>query len=145
MPDRPYTDADLRTEAARQYLTATEDPDYMGIGEQMDQAFIESTVVDPDPETGTEPVTGTTWDQLTSHDFQEAQRGIRRLLDGAADVSEWAINLGADGLEPSGYIVTLGPTERPSARLHFAFGPDMPEDTRIELVARLDRILTHGL
>lgn len=132
--DRPYTDTDLRTEAARQHALSVEDPDFMGIGERMDGRFIDSTVVDPDPKTGTEPVTGQTWDALPQEDFDAAQRAIDDLLAGAADVSEWAINLGADGLEPSDeHEITLN-AGQPIARIHFAFEPDMPDDMRTGLV-----------
>lgn len=135
MTNRPYTDDDLRTEAARQHYVATIDPDFMGIGEQMDSRFINSTTVDPDPEQGTEPVTGKTWDQLDRQDFAAAQRAIDDLLSSAADVSTWAINLGADDLEPSDdHVISLGADDKPIARIHFAFEPGMPEDMRTALV-----------
>ncbi|MFH9072715.1 hypothetical protein [Streptomyces alboflavus] len=133
MPDRPYTDDDLRHEAARQHRASLDDPDFMGIGEQMDGSRIESTVTDPGA-----PVTtvagGRTWDMLARDDFDAAQRSIDDLLTGAADTSEWAINLGADGLVPSTeHEITLN-AGRPLARIHFAFEPDMPEDMRTGLV-----------
>jgi hypothetical protein len=134
MTDLPYTDEDLRAEAARQHYTATTDPDFMGIGEQMDGSFIDSTVVDPDPERGTEPVTGRTWDQLPGEQFGEAQRAIDDLLGKAADVSEWAVNLGADGLEPLDAQLTLDAGDAPLCRIHFAVRPDMPDDMRLALV-----------
>ncbi|WP_406444460.1 hypothetical protein OHB14_36495 [Streptomyces sp. NBC_01613] len=146
MPDRPYTDEDLRTEAARQLATSMEDPDFMGIGEQMDGAFIDSTVVDPDESgQGREPITGTTWDQLAPHEFGEAQREIDDLLGKAADVSEWAINLGADGLQPDGHVVTLGADDKPIARIHFAFEPDMPDDMRTALVEGIGEAIADAL
>ncbi|WP_063764823.1 hypothetical protein [Streptomyces aureus] len=129
MTDRLYTDEDLRDEAARQHAMSTDDPDFMGIGERMDRAFIDSTVTDR------EVVNGTTWGMLTPHDFNAAQRGINRLLTSAADVSAWAVNLGADGLEPSTEDdITLTAGEKPIARIHFAFDPEMPEDARAHLV-----------
>ncbi|MDX2628616.1 hypothetical protein QBA57_28750 [Streptomyces scabiei] len=42
MTDLPYTDDDLRAEAARQHVALTEDPDFMGVGEQMQGSEIES-------------------------------------------------------------------------------------------------------
>ena len=142
MTDRPYTDEDLRTEAARQHYTSTTDPDFMGIGEQMDGRFINSSLIDPDPEQGTEPVTGTTWDQLDRKDFDTAQRMIDDFLSEAADVSDWAINLGADDLQPSNdHIITVAGNGRPIARIHFAFEPDMPDDMRTALVEGIGQVL----
>jgi len=128
--DRPYTDNDLRAEAARQLFGAQQDPDFMGIGEQMEGASIDSTVVDPDPETGTEPVTGRTWDQLDDDTWDAAQRSFDKLINGAVDLSEWAVDLGADGLQPTSDCLTFKGDERPIVRVHFAFPADMPDDAR---------------
>lgn len=114
MTDRPYTDDDLRTEAAAQHYTATTDPDFMGIGEQMDDE---------------------TWRNLNEDDFDTAVRAVDKLLGSAADVSRWAIDLGADGLEPSDeHVISLGADDEPIARIHFAFEPGMPDDMRTALV-----------
>ena len=132
MTERPYTDDDLRTEAARQHATLTEDPDFMGIGEQMEYSIVAST------EDGD---TGLTWRELLVPEgggsyeaYSEVQRAIDGLLGKAADVSEWAVNLGADGLQPSDeHVITIG-AGRPIARIHFAFEPGMPEEMRTALV-----------
>lgn len=122
MTDRPYTDEDLRTEAARQHATLTEDPDFMGVGEQMD-----GTEVTPDG--------GVTWDDFSLATYKAAQLAIHDLINGAADVSEWAINLGADGLQPSDeHVITLDGDGKPIARIHFAFSPGTPDDMRTALV-----------
>jgi hypothetical protein len=119
--DRPYTDADLRTEAARQHKTLTEDPDFMGIGEQMGD---------------TAP-----WDSLGDDDFETAQRAVDDLLGKAADVSKWAVNLGADGLEPSPDQITVSGDDRPIARIHVAVTPDMPTEVRAALIEGLGSAL----
>jgi hypothetical protein len=134
MTDRPYTDDDIRAEATRQHASLSEDPDYMGVGERMEYTFIDSTIVDPDPAAGTEPITGSTWDALAPHHFEVAQREIHRLITGAADVSEWAVHLGADGLEPLGEQLTAHTENGPWFRLHFAVRPDMPDEMRRALV-----------
>lgn len=122
MTDLPYTDDDLRTEAARQHALSVEDPDFMGIGERMEWTPIPGR---PDAR----------WDDLDREDFDKAQRAINDLLGKAADVSEWAINLGADGLEPSDeHVITIGADDKPIARIHFAFEPGMPEEMRTALV-----------
>lgn len=136
MTDRPYTDADLRTEAAEQYATALRDPDFMGIGEQMEDSIVAST------EDGD---TGLTWHELLVPEgsgsykaYGEAQNAIDDLLGKAADVSEWAINLGADRLTPGAQVIDIGWNDGPlMVRLHIAFAPDMPDDERDALVRDL--------
>ena len=94
MPDLPYTAADLRHEAARQHYDLTEDPDCMSVGDAMWDTHIKSTVTADG---------GTTWSHLRERDgdaFGAAQLAIHDLITGAADVSEWAITLGAAGLTP---------------------------------------------
>ncbi|MDT0270616.1 hypothetical protein RM844_30520 [Streptomyces sp. DSM 44915] len=132
MTDRPYTDADLRAEAARQHHAITEDPDFVGIGEQMESTPIPSR---PDDD----------WDDLDDDAYEAAQRAIDDLLGGAADVSRWAIDLGADGLQPSTeHALTMQADERPIVRIHFAFDPDMPTEMRNALVEGLgDAIADH--
>lgn len=124
MTDRPYTDADLRDEAARQHKAATEDPDFSGIGEQMEGHKINSRG-------------GFQWDQLDDLDFEKAMRSIDGLLSSAADVSEWAVNLGADGLEPDEHRFTLKADERPIIRVHFGFAPELGDDARNAFVGGL--------
>ncbi|MFJ4682001.1 hypothetical protein [Streptomyces sp. NPDC088789] len=121
MTARPYTDDDLRAEAARQHYTATEDPDYMGVGEQM-----EGRDVTPDG--------GVAWNDFSDETFDAAQRSIHDLINGAADVSRWAINLGADGLEPLDSSLAMSTTIGPLVRIHFAVRPDMPEEMRTALI-----------
>ncbi|MEE1813483.1 hypothetical protein PUR59_00220 [Streptomyces sp. SP18ES09] len=43
-------------------------------------------------------------------------------------------DLGADGLHPYDGQLTLDGDDKPIARIHFAFAPDMPEDMRMALV-----------
>lgn len=128
MTERPYTDDDLRAEAARQHHGLTEDPDFMCIGERMEYRTIPSTA--PAGE-------GQNWDDLPPHDLEEAQRSVARLLEGAADVSDWAINLGADGLEPDEHRITLSAGEKPIIRVHFAFAPEMSDPARTAFVEGL--------
>lgn len=113
MSDRPYTDDDLRAEAASQHAALLRDPDFMGIGEHMDDDA---------------------WRNLSPDDFEAAQRAVNDLLTKAADVSEWAINLGADGLEPVEHQIGFKAGERPIVRIHFAFAPQLSDDARDTLV-----------
>ncbi|WP_431999282.1 hypothetical protein [Streptomyces sioyaensis] len=143
MPDKPYTDKDLRAEAARQHATLTDDPDFMGVGEQMQDAFIDSTD-DNDREEVED--SGSTWDEALDEDqFNEAKRKIHDLINGAADLSDWAVNLGADGLEPTGHVLSVGAGERTIARIHFAFEPGMDDDMRTALVEGVGQAIADAL
>ena len=134
MTDRPYTDEDLRIEAARQHYTATTHPDFVGIGEQMDGSRIESTVTDSDASVTT-VAGGRTWDMLAPDDFDDAMRAIDKLLSKAADVSDWSVNLGADGLQPDEQRLDIG--REPRVRIHFAFAPDMSAADRRDFIAEI--------
>lgn len=127
MTDHAYTPDDLRTEAARQLFGAQQDPDFMGIGEQMEGAPIESTFYDA---AGQRHEQGRSWDQLDEDSWDTAQRGIDKLINGAVDLSDWAVNLGADGLDPEEHQFTLNAGPKPIIRVHFAFAPEMSDDAR---------------
>lgn len=148
MPDRPYTDADLRTEAARQHrlligrFTASLDPGAV-LGRMLD-APVQSTATDND---------ALTWDEALNCDqLDEPTRPITALIEGAADTSEWAVHLGADGLEPDGHTFQLGAQgpgeddpDEPFVRLHFAFNPTAPPADRDRFVMRLTRLVAENL
>lgn len=143
----PYTDADLRAEAITQHAGLTEDPDFMGVGEAMCDTAVQSTNPDPDAETDT----GRTWVELLPYEadggeaYNAAQIKIHDLIRGAADVSEWAINLGADGLEPTGHVLKVGSADKQIARIHFAFAPDLADDVRLDLVEGLAQVIADSL
>ncbi|WP_063803524.1 hypothetical protein [Streptomyces silvensis] len=146
MSDRPYTDDDLRAEAARQHATLAEDPHFMGVGERMEDAWVPSVETAEDGSartwTGLLVTPDETGDDEDYTAFGEAQRTIYDLITGAADVSEWAINLGADGLTPSTeHEITLDAGEQPLARVHFAFSPTMPAEIRTAFVQGLGQAI----
>ncbi|MEU8473717.1 hypothetical protein [Streptomyces hygroscopicus] len=126
--DRPYTDADLRAEAARQLKNAGEDPDFGGIGEQMEGHKIPSR-------------NDVQWDQLGEDDFDTATRAVDDLLTSAADVSTWAVDLGADGLEPDEHQLTWRAGPQPIVRVHFAFHAGMSDEARDHLVQAVGEAL----
>ncbi|MFJ2110543.1 hypothetical protein ACIOEX_01220 [Streptomyces sp. NPDC087850] len=145
---RPYTDADLRAEAAWQHAGLTEDPDFGGVGEQMEDRFVRYEVVDAD-HGGLMPAPGSPrWSEAGEGEFDKAQRKIHDLIDNAADVSEWAVDLGADGLEPDGHTIQLGAihgTEQPAVRMHFAFHSDMAPADRDRYIVRLTQVISDHL
>lgn len=140
MTDLPYTDADLYAEAARQHKELTEDPDFMGVGEQMEGERIPSTVTDPDAAATTREG-GRTWDMLAADDFDAANNRIADLIGGAADVSKWAVQLGADGLQPDDHELTWKAGDQPIVRVHFAFHEGLSPEARDHLVAAVGEAL----
>ncbi|MEU5662030.1 hypothetical protein [Streptomyces longwoodensis] len=108
MSTTSYTDDDLRAEAARQRGTLTQDPDFMGVGEQMEGNL--------------------RWAELNQEQFRQAQQTIYDLINNAPDLSQWAVALGADGLEP---FETL---KGPGVRILIAVRPDVPQELRGVLV-----------
>lgn len=131
--NQPYTEDDLRAEAARQHATLTEDPEFMCVGEAMQDAEVESHL----PPAEADGAEGIHWGELLPYEadggeaFNTAQRKIDDLIRGAADISDWAVNLGADGLEPYDGSLTLKAGEdKPIVRVFVAFDPDMPDEAR---------------
>jgi hypothetical protein len=125
MPDRPYTDDDLRAEAARQLYAHRPSGQWPIAYAAMLDAHIESRR-DSDAATWTEA--------LAPAELDAPARAISDLINGAVDTSAWAVDLGADSLVPSTeHEITLN-AGRPIARIHFAFEPDMPDDMRTDLV-----------
>lgn len=133
-----YTPADLRAEAANQHYNLSCDPDHMGVGEAMD--------------TETIPSTGQTltWRQLLPADADDGEAygaavdEIHGLIDGAANVSSWAVDIGADGLRPSRTAITLGGAEQPLARVHFAFALDMAPEMQSDLITSVNAVLAQS-
>ncbi|MEU0940383.1 hypothetical protein [Embleya sp. NPDC005971] len=123
-----YTDNDLYAEAARQHHEATEDPDYVGIGERMAGETIGNT--------------DTKWGDLDIDEFSLARTGIDELIRDAADTSRWAIDLGADDLEPHERTFTFtGDGGRNLVRLHFAFAQETsPEERNSALDAFVEEL-----
>lgn len=125
MSDQPYTDDDLRAEAARQ-LSAH------GPGASRERTY--AAMLDA-PIESTRDTGGPTWSEaLDALELSTPAATINALINDAADVSEWAVHLGADGLEPLGEQLTAHTQDGPWFRLHFAVRPDMPDDMRRALV-----------
>jgi hypothetical protein len=110
----------------------------MGIGEAMDDDIVTSTEADG---------SGKTWSELLpdDEDFDTARNAINDLISHAADVSEWAINLGADGLEPNEHVLKLDGDDKPLARIHFAFHPSVPEEERHALIHSLGHVIANSM
>lgn len=131
MTERPYTEGDLRHEAARQHATLIEDPDFMGIGEMMNGQVIPSTTLDLTGVIGEPYELCQGWHQISPENFEEAQRLIGDLLQKAANVSGYAIDCGAEGLRPAGHRTVNGDEDGPTrAAFHIALDPQLELDPR---------------
>ncbi|MEU0978495.1 hypothetical protein ABZ488_04690 [Streptomyces griseus] len=150
MTAQPYTLDDLTTEAARQHAALTRDPDFMGVGEMMYNSAVASLApqhIDGQPN----DADGVTWRQLlpfeadASEAYDLAQNRVYDLIRDAADVSAWAVQLGADGLQPEDHTLTVGGDGRPLVRLHCAFAPELDDAARAAFMLGLGQTLTDGL
>lgn len=101
---QPYTDADLRFEAARQYAEALSFPDRLEVRDEMQGQPIPSTVVDLEPETGEPLEMSRTWGQLSDDDFHDAGNEVHDLLDNLPDLSRWAVDLSASHLRKTTHL-----------------------------------------
>lgn len=140
MTDLPYTDADIRHEAARQHATLIEDPDFMGVGERMQTSIVPSTE---------DAGTPRTWDselRQNADDYEQyndVQRKIHSLIAGAADLSAWAVDLGAEGLEPDDQTLTVEGDNKPLVRIHCAFHPDLSHRARAGFLLSLAKAMAN--
>lgn len=144
MTDRPYTDEDLRAEAGRALSALVHLPTVEEIVASLRQSCIPHLHADGDL---------VTWGSVLDEDeLAEAARQIAERMIPAAPVGEWAVNLGADGLEPDGHTFQLG-TQGPSdddpdmpfVRLHFAFNPEATDEERDRFVMQLTKVIAANL
>ncbi|MEU0940382.1 hypothetical protein [Embleya sp. NPDC005971] len=128
-----YTDADLRAEAVRQHREHAANLDH-ALGAIADK-WIGKTI-------GT---SNRYWDLLDWQARETAREALYNLLAYATDLSEWAIAMGADALQPSSHAITLIGGDAPRARIHLAFDPDMPQDARRALTALIGEAVQDAL
>lgn len=133
MNSAPYTSDDLRAEAARQLYAHRPSGQWPITYAAMLDAHIESR----------RDTDAATWaEALAPAELDAPSRTIGDLIQGAADVSKWAISLGADDLQPStDHAITVQGSGKPIARIHFAFEPGMPEEMRTALVEGINNAL----
>lgn len=127
MTDQPYTDDDLRDAAALMHYSLT----------------IQPNPVDADAVLSGHPA----WVhvEVGSDEEDQLRESVVELVSKAADVSAWAVNLGADGLEPEDHSITIGAVGKPIARIHFAFEPGMPDEMRDALVEGIGEAIADHL
>lgn len=122
----PYTDDDLRREAARQYAEVLRSPDLLEVGDEMQPRPIASTA-------GTNPEKATRWIELSGDDFHDARNEVQELLDDAADVSRWAVDLGANCLTRTTELAWGHPTNW-SLAVQVAHRRHLDDELRVALV-----------
>ncbi|MCT2591107.1 DUF6011 domain-containing protein [Streptomyces sp. N2-109] len=136
--DRPYTDADLRTEAARQHAALTAKPDLHYVGMQMVGIPIASRA---DERRGCwhdlDDIAGDGVDGRDTDPFGTAQRAVNDLMVGAADTSEWAVQLGAAGLEPHPSQAWMCAGVGYELAVQVATSPDLKAGAREELLREI--------
>lgn len=117
---------DILTEAARQHANLTQGADPVSVGEQMADRPLNTK-------------SDTTWGDLSDELFEHAAMDILKAVDGAADLSLWAVSLGAFGLEAEEDAVIFGGSaNKPSCAILFAFSGDVPKEDRRELMRYID-------
>ncbi|MEU3665804.1 hypothetical protein [Streptomyces virginiae] len=126
MPDQPYSQDDLRAEAAR------------WVGDDIDGLEVITAMADREP-----------WVHLDNDTFNDAYAEVRRLINSAVDTSLWAVHLGADGLEPDDHHLQLGidpgTGDEPRVRIQFAFAPEMTGPERDAFVVALAKVIAENL
>ncbi|NJP71919.1 hypothetical protein [Streptomyces sp. C1-2] len=116
MTDRPCTDDDLRAAAALMHYALTTEPN----------------PADADAVLSGHPAWANV--EVGSGEEDDLRESVVELVSGAADVSEWAVNLGADGLKPDEHQLTWSAGQQPIVRVHFAFHDGMSAEARDYLV-----------
>jgi hypothetical protein len=130
-PDPPYTEDDLRAEAARQHASLTADPDFIGVSEMMEGEVIPSTMTDIGFVEGEQYELCQGWHQLAPEHFEAAHRSVSDLLDKVINVSEYAIDCGAEGLVPTEHRLVRGvETGVVCAAFHISLDPHLELDQR---------------
>ncbi|MGA5604033.1 hypothetical protein ACPCUF_23860 [Streptomyces griseoincarnatus] len=126
MTHRPYTNEELRAAAALMHYALTTEPNPS----------------DADAVLNGHPAWAHV--EVGSDEEDTLRESVVELVSGAADVSEWAVNLGADGLQPDGHTLQLGSkkagdddSEQPFVRMHFAFHPTATDAERDRFVMEL--------
>lgn len=126
MTNLPYTDDDLRAEAARQYAEVLTAPDKTEVRDEMHTAPIPSRRHD-------ETVR---WGQLSANDFHAASSEVYELLDDAPDLSCWAIDLAASVLTHTTQLA-WGHNTNWHLAVQLAHRRSVPADLHNELVTAI--------
>ncbi|MGW7617345.1 hypothetical protein ACWGLG_16060 [Streptomyces antimycoticus] len=135
MTDSPHTNADLRATAAEVVATAIREITPSEIADRMDRNYVQST----NPGDGN----GRTWAQLLNRgdldttEFLATRQQVDDLIRDAADVSEWAIQLGAANLTPHPAMAWQSTSGRYNVAVQVATANDLIPAARDELITEI--------
>lgn len=121
MTDRPYTDDDLRAEAAS-LLRAARDPETFEVN-------IEGHKI---PSRG-----DFQWDQLGDDDFHDADRDITEHVEYAVDLNRWSVDLGANNLHATSELAWGRGGDAWDLAVQIAHRPCLKDDLREEITAAI--------
>lgn len=125
-----YTDQDIRSEAAHCLLALISLPTVPDILRWLPGAYVDSYREDDG--------SGQTWgDVLDNTGLATVARKIHELITATMPLPFWAVNLHADGLEPSSEHVEITEGTHIGVRIHFAFDPDLPQEIREQVINAL--------
>jgi hypothetical protein len=135
-----YTEDDLKDAASVVFAALVTDVDRVRVAELIADEEVTSLA----PQDAPDDVHGVTWSGLLEDEgdetpeYTEAAERVHGLVTKAADVSEWAVNLGASGMTPLDAVVDIVFDGAPGVRLMFAINPEViPLEHRNKVVARL--------
>jgi hypothetical protein len=139
MSQQPYTNADLRAEAASCLSALGTLPTAADIRRSLPDAYIDSHRT---PDSGREA----TWAAVVGEDgLGVPVDEIHALIEGAADVSKWAIQLGAAGLTPhpamGWYCTTSGWDAAVQIATHPDLRPDLAAEIQTAVRAAVDNVM----
>lgn len=128
-----YTEEDLLAEAASVINAAI----------PVDRSEVDGSMVIGEVEsTRTEMGDFMTWPQLLpdEDEFEEAVAKVHAMVTEAADTSQWAVEMGRDGLEAESMQLTIDVGEH-KTRLYFAFSKGISYEDRASICMGLSRII----
>lgn len=121
-----YTEEDVRVEAARQYKEILSDADSLSVMERM---------ADRSP-----------WGPLEEDALADAEEKVSSEMKRAADLSRWAVDMGAEALVPAADEVTIRDnTGRAIMRVHFAFEPELTRESQTSVMGSVAQHLSNTL
>lgn len=130
MTHLPYTNGDLRAEAARQYAEILRDPDRLEVQDEMQGTPIPSRASD-----------GILWQQAGVDDFHDAVNQVHELLKDAPDLSRWAVDLGANGLKTTSELTWGRHDNAWDLAIQIAHRPGLKDDLREAITAAVREVV----
>jgi hypothetical protein len=129
----PYTDDDLRAEAARQYAEVLSAPDLLEVGDEMQDRPVPSRSGN------------VRWGELSDDDFHDARNEVHELLDDAVELSAWSVNLGARYLKTTTELAWGRGGDAWDLAVQIAHRPGLSTELRDALTGAIRGAVNHVL